>query len=306
MEVSTTRLRELQTQRYQPTKSTHADSCLDEYFTKEFEGCHLAEVFHENTKIDAPTTFRVGPASTMFVEDPRFQFVQSRLQPDWKDRERIELPEPEELPDRIDETVRSRRSGRNHAEEGISLSTLSTFLDHSCGTTGSLALDHESRPTKPTRAYPSAGGLYPVEIYLLVMNEGDGLEQGVYYYVPNEHVLRLVKRDPAPSAKSGELFIVDDEKMFDPADSAVTVVLTATFWRSMAKYGPRGYRYVLQESGHIAQNVQLVATAMGLSSVPLAAFRERALDEYLGADGVNESTVYTIPVGVPAGGDRDE
>ena len=69
------------------------------------------------------------------------------------------------------------------------------------------------------------------------------------------------------------------------------------FGRTRFKYGLRGYRFALLEAGHVAQNLLLAATALGLAAVPLGAFFDRRADVFLRLDGVNESTLYTIAVG---------
>jgi SagB-type dehydrogenase family enzyme len=73
--------------------------------------------------------------------------------------------------------------------------------------------------------------------------------------------------------------------------------VAAVFGRTRFKYGLRGYRFALLEAGHVAQNVVLTATALGLAAVPLGGFYDRPTDEFLGLDGVNESTLYTIALG---------
>jgi SagB-type dehydrogenase family enzyme len=78
---------------------------------------------------------------------------------------------------------------------------------------------------------------------------------------------------------------------------AALVLVAAIFGRTRFKYGLRGYRFALLEAGHVAQNVLLAATALGLAAVPLGAFYDRRTDTFLALDGVNESTLYAIAVG---------
>lgn len=63
------------------------------------------------------------------------------------------------------------------------------------------------------------------------------------------------------------------------------------------KYGPRGYRYVLEEAGHLSQNLMLVAAATELGSLPIGGFRDQLLNELLTVDGVNEAAVYGTILG---------
>ena len=74
-------------------------------------------------------------------------------------------------------------------------------------------------------------------------------------------------------------------------------VHTAVFVRSRFKYGQRGYRFVLLEAGHVAQNVALTAAALALPMLPYGGFYDLRLDELVGADGLDECTVHLLLVG---------
>ena len=79
--------------------------------------------------------------------------------------------------------------------------------------------------------------------------------------------------------------------------SAVTFLVTLVVWRTRFKYGPRGYRFALLEAGGLMQNLLLTAAALGLGAVPLGGFYDCRADEYLGVDGLHESTIYSASVG---------
>ena len=83
------------------------------------------------------------------------------------------------------------------------------------------------------------------------------------------------------------------------AACAAVIFVAAVFGRTRFKYGVRGYRFALLEAGHVGQNVLLAATAFGLGAVPLGGYYDRLTDDFLGLDGVNESTLYTIALGRP-------
>jgi SagB-type dehydrogenase family enzyme len=74
-------------------------------------------------------------------------------------------------------------------------------------------------------------------------------------------------------------------------------VLTAMFWRTRFKYGVRGYRFALLEAGHVGQNVTLAAAALRVAALPVGGFFDRRLDELVGADGLDEASVYAIVLG---------
>jgi SagB-type dehydrogenase family enzyme len=84
------------------------------------------------------------------------------------------------------------------------------------------------------------------------------------------------------------------------------VFITAIFERSVFKYGNRGYRFVLLEAGHVAQNLNLATTALGLSCCNIGGFFDRDVDRFLGLDGIGHSTVYLVGIGGAADGSPHE
>lgn len=312
MEVDLNRLRQLRSQEYGPQKSAPLRSYLDEFTQKEFDQQHLAEVFHENTKYTETMGFKLGPSAGVFMRDPSFVWAQAKLSPDHPGKPRIELPDPEPLSEEYSTVVAGRRSCRDFTGEGIDIQTLSTLLQHSCGVTGSREVgdtedEDEGEPTETQefRAYASAGALYPVEIYFAVVNGSEELDPGVYYYAPREHSIRVIETDDEMADRIEELIVISDD-VLDPRDAGIVFLLTGSFWRAMAKYGPRGYRFVLQESGHLAQNVLLASEALDIGSVPLAAFHDDKVNDCLGVNGVDEAALYAIALGHPTEEDDDE
>lgn len=79
--------------------------------------------------------------------------------------------------------------------------------------------------------------------------------------------------------------------------SSLLVFITAMFERSIFKYGDRGYRFVLLEAGHAAQNLNLVSNALGLGSLNIGGFFDREMDDFLGLDGITHSTIYMVAIG---------
>ena len=294
MEFDTDRVRSLMTYRYDPGKTSPSPKYhhLEDFRDKEFRQDDVAELFHENTKYTENSHRSDLSTITLFVTDETMQLVQSERRDDYPGRETVDLPEPEpELGVDLGAVLSRRRSVRAYDGEPISRQELSTLLGHALGTNGPLTPDGP----KVGRTYPSGGGLYPVETYLAVINGGPELDAGLYYYVPEEHALRMLDGDVTEEIV--EAFEPPGEMY--PEDSAVCFLFTAAFWRTYAKYGPRGYRFILQESGHMCQNVQLVADAMGYGSVPLGAVHEDEINDLLSLDGVDEGLVYTAFVGSP-------
>jgi SagB-type dehydrogenase family enzyme len=185
------------------------------------------------------------------------------------------------------DAIGRRRSQRSFAEEAIDAAELSALLEAAYGVTGVLESTDGSIPLS-LRAVPSGGALYPLELYVAALRS-DGLEPALYHFDPLRHVLEHLREggDAAAAAVHEEIV----------RSCGVLFLVTAMLWRTRFKYGLRGYRFALMESGHLVQNVLLASTALGLASVPLGGFYDRRVDELVGVDGVNESILYAVAIG---------
>jgi SagB-type dehydrogenase family enzyme len=196
----------------------------------------------------------------------------------------VKLPRPEYQGIPLEEAIKRRRSVRNYSSEEMSLPQLSQLLFAAQGITGRMY-------GQPLRTAPSAGALYPYEIYLVV-NSVKGLSQGVYHYAVLNHELELVR----PGNFSGKITDAGiKQDMLGEAD--VTFVLTAVFDRVRYKYGERGFRYVYIEAGHISQNIYLQAVSLGLGSVGVGAFFDAKVNELIGVNGHEEAVIYLHAIG---------
>jgi SagB-type dehydrogenase family enzyme len=146
------------------------------------------------------------------------------------------------------------------------------------------------RSERGRRPIPSGGALYPLELFAVALDV-DSVEQAVHHYNPYRHRLsrlRGVDRETVAAA------------LVDPTlaeRAAALIVVTAMFWRSRFKYGLRGYRFVLLEAGHLMQNALLAAAALGVPAVPLGGYYDRQLDALVGADSLDEASVYALLLG---------
>ena len=140
------------------------------------------------------------------------------------------------------------------------------------------------------RTAPSAGALYPLELYLVAGNVNN-LAPGIYKYSPVQNDLNLVRegdvRAGLAAASLGQSSV---------SAGAIDIVIAAVYERTKVKYGARGERYVHIEVGHAAQNICLEATALGLGVVTIGAFNDAAVAEVIGMS-LDESPLYVIPVG---------
>jgi SagB-type dehydrogenase family enzyme len=175
----------------------------------------------------------------------------------------------------------SRRSVRDFADAELSLEDTAQLLWAAQGITHSEGL----------RTAPSAGALYPLEVYL-VAGRVATLPAGIYRYDPRRHQL-------APTASGDrrrELALAALDQTWI-ADALAVVVIAAVFRRMGVKYGGRGERYVHIEAGHAAENVCLQAVALGLGTTVVGAFSDAEVKRLLGLG--NEEPLLLIPVGKP-------
>ena len=196
----------------------------------------------------------------------------------------IKLPEPEYQGIPLEEAIKKRRSARNYSGKPVTMSQLSQLVFSAQGMTGKT-YGH------PLRTTPSAGALYPFEIYVIA-NNVDTLDQGIYHYSILDHTLELVKSgDFRKEITSAGL----KQEML--GDSDVVFVLSAVFDRTRHKYGERGFRYVYIEAGHISQNIYLQAVSLGLGSVSVGAFLDNEVNRLIDVDGQKEAVIYLHAVG---------
>jgi SagB-type dehydrogenase family enzyme len=125
-----------------------------------------------------------------------------------------------------------------------------------------------------------------------VVHDVSGLERGVYHYVPREHALERLR---VMDARAAMVVAGVGQEMMGLAQTCL--VLSAIFQRTRWRYRERTYRYVLLEAGHIAQNVYLAATSLGLGACAVGAFLDDELNRLLGLDGDQEAVLYVITVG---------
>jgi SagB-type dehydrogenase family enzyme len=144
------------------------------------------------------------------------------------------------------------------------------------------------------RTVPSAGGLYPLELYLL-LRRVDGIADGVYHYRVRDHALEALAALPDREALSAALLA---EPFLEHANAIVLFV--AVLDRTLHKYGARGYRYILLEAGHAAQNLCLLAAERGLSTLCAGGFLDTQMNALLGLTPAREAVVYCVGTGFPA------
>ncbi len=188
------------------------------------------------------------------------------------------LPSPErEEGAAFDDILAQRRSIRTFTDRPLEVEAISQLLWAAQGVTASWG----------GRTAPSAGALYPIEVYVAT-------EDALRRYEPDEHrAVELAlddRRAGIAEATGGQEAAAEASTLF---------VITGVVPRTAAKYGDRAERYVQLEAGHVCQNLLLEATALGLGAVPMGAFSDEALRAALDL-GDGELPLYVVPVGHPA------
>jgi SagB-type dehydrogenase family enzyme len=182
--------------------------------------------------------------------------------------------------------IGKRESCRTYADDPISLKELSFLLWATQGIRLKLDRGHA------LRTVPSAGCRHAFETYLAVLNV-DGLEKGIYRYLPLEHQLlfefevenldRKIVR-----ATLGQPF---------PGDAAITFIWTAIPSRMEWRYGLASHKVIALDAGHVCQNLYLACEAIGAGTCAIAAYDQNGMDDLLKVDGEEEFTIYLAPVG---------
>ena len=196
---------------------------------------------------------------------------------------RTELPPPSTGGESsLESSLDRRESIRSFGDEPLSLKQVAQLLWAAQGVT------HAERH----RTAPSAGALYPLEVYL-VAGKVEGLEAGTYRYVPGGHDLLPVadgdRRASLAEAALGQSWV---------GEAPAVLVIAAVYERTRSKYGERAARYVPIEAGAAGENVLLQATDLGLGSVMVGAFRDGAVSGVVGLRK-GETPLLLIPVGKP-------
>jgi SagB-type dehydrogenase family enzyme len=182
----------------------------------------------------------------------------------------------------LEETLARRRSVREFDDTPLTAAELGQLLWAAQGLTSERGL----------RTAPSAGALYPLELYVVTAG-------GVFHYEPRGHQLSAVRGEDRRAALY-EAALSQEAVLQAPA----VFVVTAVYARTEQKYGAqRSPRYVHLEAGHAAQNLLLQAVALGLGAVPIGAFQDEQVQETLGLPPDHEP-LYLIPAGHPRGEGR--
>jgi SagB-type dehydrogenase family enzyme len=182
----------------------------------------------------------------------------------------------------VEQVLKSRRTIRRFANKPLTQGQLSQLLWAAYGVTDSRGL----------RSAPSAGALYPLDIYVVVGDrQVSDLAAGVYHYLPEKQALE--------SKRPGDLRSVVARASLQQtwmAEAPIMLVITGEYRRCQVKYGERGMRYTHMESGHAGQNIFLQAESLGLGAGIVGAFENAAITQTLGLPPAHDPLLI-MPVG---------
>ena len=191
--------------------------------------------------------------------------------------EAADLPAPDAAgAGSVEEALAKRRSVRRFTDKALTEEEIGQLLWSMQGITRDWG----------ARTAPSAGALYPLEVYVATA-------QGLYHYVPQGHQAVL-----APRLGLGQALWEAGLKQDWIRDAPAVFVIAAVYERTAVKYGDRAERYVHMEVGHVAENLLLQAVALGLGGVPIGAFHDDKVKEVLELPP-DQEPLYLIPVGHP-------
>ena len=210
------------------------------------------------------------------------QPMENEREPKESINEKIKLPEPKyDSNTSVEQALLERRSVREYKDEPLTLTEVSQLLWAAQGITD---------PRRDFRTAPSAGVLYPLEVYA-VIGDTTGVATGVYKYNSHKHELVKVRngdvRDKLTIAALGQTWV---------GEGAIVIVFSTVYERTTQKYGDRGIRYVHIEVGHAAQNVFLQAVSLNLGTVVVGAFKDEEVKKILNMPD-EEHPLYMMPVG---------
>jgi len=244
----------------------------------------LWQLYHENTKVN--DRFYIGSDEYVVA---RTESMHASLPYD--SYPKIELPQRLTRSNlSFEDTVLNRVTARKMCPCSLTLRDIATLLHYAYGITRD---NSKTNYPRDFRTVPSGGALYPLEIYFHTTHTKN-LEPGFYHYNPTINAVSRIMDGDHNIAIAEAMVPMLSHLAFD---CSLMIFITALFERQTFKYGPRAYRFVFLEAGHVAQNLNLTATNIGLGSINICGYYDRKIDKLLRLDGLSHSTIYMMGIG---------
>lgn len=246
-----------------------------------------AELFHFGTRNVPYSAVTEESAARLASEGPRPELAKSYPGTGYVALPRVDFGDEARLSD----VLLRRRTSRAFAATALTATALSDILGMTWGVWGVRSSQYKGWSLLKTS--PSAGGQHPIETYVLLTRDVEGIPRGAYHYAMLDHRLKQLHVGEL-GPRLGEIFTAQPFVSDVPA----LFVMTGVFGRVMWKYPfSRAYRTLLLDAGHLGQTFCLVAEALGLRSFCTAAFHDGRLEELLGLDPTDEGALYVLGAG---------
>ncbi|ACG61863.1 SagB/ThcOx family dehydrogenase [Streptococcus equi] len=210
----------------------------------------------------------------------------------FEDRENtIALPKAKKVSAALSTCITNRRSHRQFIDEEMPLQDLADLLYYACGVSSQAIIKEGMTKTVALRNCASGGGLYPITLFFYARNV-ETLKDGFYEYLPYQHALRCHhlsdQEDIRAFAEYGPI---------TAENCNVILIYVYQYIKNTRKYGNQATAYAFIEAGEIAQNVQLVSTALVYGSVDIGGYNKEYLQEKLGLDGLTQHVIHMTIIG---------
>ncbi len=231
-----------------------------------------------------------------YLDDRGLMMISRNGQETLRADKTLSLPTSVPLDLRLGDAMTKRRSQRTYTGDAFPMDFLASIIRAGCGVSAytTVRLMTKGEVTLALRTVPSAGGLYPIELYLVCLNV-DGIQRGVYRYHPLEDVLVHVADATGADDIMKSMTMTADDVSCRYANAVL--LLTARPWKTLRKYGDRGLRFVFHEVGAMSQQMHLAVTSLGLGSVDCAHICDHEMHQCLGFDGVFQCVLHAIVIG---------
>lgn len=182
------------------------------------------------------------------------------------------------------DAIMNRRSRRKYKPDPLTFEELSFLLYATQGV-------KKASGRHSFRTVPSGGARHPFETYLFIRNV-EGINKGLYRYLPFEHSLYLEK-----NYKKGMEKDLDHATLEQFWNAAVYFIWTALPYRTEWRYVEASAKLIALDAGHLCQNLYLACEAVGCGTCGIGAYDQKSSDKFVSADGRDEFVVYLAPVG---------
>lgn len=254
----------------------------------------LAMLYHENSKL-TPIASRILGLTVNYFNNEMFHKRASQPFKIYPGTKFLSFDEFKDIkiPDvNLFATIESRRSVRHYNKYQINLNDLFYLCHYSYGISLAVPIRDLDYGHWYYRNVPSGGGLYPLELYIVVF-EGT-VDPGIYHYRPDKNGLEFLKEGHFYSHLNS---IITAEPIIEFNKASCVIFTTSVFERVLIKYGDRGYRFILLETGFVSQNISLLCEAIGLGSCMVGGYLDDDINNFLEVDGLAETVQNVIIIG---------